>query len=188
MDQLERDVLNQRSVGDDQVAVQSVSVCTRHKRSCPKRDRPEWARCNCAKWLYIYRNGKSKQISAKTRNWARAEQKAREIRDSFDPIKLLQQRLETKTYGTTEVEIGVAVEQFTAEVARLQTRWWTEDQYARAIEGKISMAEVESKIERVARVFDAFWGENVGLHPVHCWLPLFLCRLASWFLGEAEVS
>src|SRR5689334_12329722 len=44
----------------------TVKVYTRHTRSCPKRDRPDWARCNCVKWLYIYRDGKDRLISAKT--------------------------------------------------------------------------------------------------------------------------
>jgi hypothetical protein len=77
----------------------TVKVYTRHTRTCPKRDRSDWARCNCVKWLYIYRDGKDKSISAKTRSWERAEQKAREIRDSLDPIKQLQRRLEAKTDG-----------------------------------------------------------------------------------------
>ena len=33
----------------------TVKVYTRHTRTCPKRDRSDWARCNCVKWLYIYR-------------------------------------------------------------------------------------------------------------------------------------
>lgn len=120
MDQLDEALSNQHSAVDDQAAIQTVSVYTRHKRSCPKRDRPDWARCNCAKWLYVYRNGKSKQISAKTRSWERAEQKARELRDSFDPVTILQKRLQAKTDGeTSEVEVDTAVEQFLAEVARL---------------------------------------------------------------------
>ena len=98
----------------------TIKVYTRHTRTCPKRDRSDWARCNCMKWLYTYRDGKDKSISAKTRSWERAEQKAREIRDSLDPIKQLQRRLEAKTDGRSlDVEVGVAVEQFMAEVARL---------------------------------------------------------------------
>jgi len=55
----------------------TVKAYTRHNRNCPKRDRSDWARCNCVKWLYIYRDGKYKLVSAKTRSWERAEQKAR---------------------------------------------------------------------------------------------------------------
>jgi len=45
-----------------------------------------------------------------------------------------------------------------------------EDQYIRAIEGKISIADVDAKIEQVARIFDASWGARTGFHPVHYWL------------------
>ena len=72
----------------------TVKAYTRHNRNCPKRERSDWARCNCVKWLYIYRDGKYKLVSAKTRSWERAEQEAREIRDSFDSIKQLQRQVE----------------------------------------------------------------------------------------------
>jgi hypothetical protein len=72
-----------------ELALPTVKVYTRHKRICPKRDRSDWARCNCMKWLYIYRDGKCKLASAKARSWEKAERKAREILDSFDPIRQL---------------------------------------------------------------------------------------------------
>jgi hypothetical protein len=78
-------------------SVTTVKVYTRHNRGCAKRDRPDWARCNCVKWLYVYRNGKNTLTSARTRSWEKAEQKAREIRDAFDPIRQLQRRLEAPT-------------------------------------------------------------------------------------------
>lgn len=109
----------------------TVKVYTRHTRGCPKRDRRDWARCHCVKWLYIYRNGKDKLISAKTRSWERAEQKARELRDAFDPIKQLQSRLEAKALaGTSQIEVAVAVEQFLAEVARLNRAEATQGKYS----------------------------------------------------------
>ena len=109
----------------------TVKVYTRHTRGCPKGDRPDWARCNCVKWLYIYRNGKDKLISAKTRSWERAEQKAREVRDSFDPIKQLQSQLEAKGQAaTTQIEVAVAVEHFLAEVARLNRAEATQAKYS----------------------------------------------------------
>jgi hypothetical protein len=92
-------------------ALVTVKVYTRHKRNCPKRDRSDWARCNCVKWLYIYRDGKCKLVSAKTRNWERAAQKAREVLDSYDPIRQLQRQLEAKSNGRkSEVEIAAAVD------------------------------------------------------------------------------
>jgi hypothetical protein len=84
----------------------TVKVYTRHNRNCPKRDRSDWARCNCMKWLYVYRDGKYKLTSAKTRSWERAEQKAREVRDSFDPIRQLQRQLEAKAQaGKSQLEL-----------------------------------------------------------------------------------
>jgi hypothetical protein len=66
----------------------------------------------------------------KTRSWERAEQKAREIRDSFDPIKQLQRQLEAKTDGRNlQVEVAVAVEQFIHEVARLNRAEATRAKY-----------------------------------------------------------
>jgi integrase/recombinase XerD len=110
--------------------VETVKVYTRHKRSCPKVDRPDWARCNCVKWLYVYRNGKCQLTSAKTRSWERAEQKARVLRDAFDPAKQLQRQLEAKiNAGNVEVEIAVAVDQFNKEVARLSRAEATRSKY-----------------------------------------------------------
>jgi len=46
-------------------------------------------------------------------------------------------------------------------------RWWADEEYLRLYGDQVSLAEVDSKIDRVARVFDASWGKQVGLHPVH---------------------
>lgn len=108
----------------------TVKVYTRHNRNCPKRDRSDWARCNCMKWLYIYRDGKYKLTSAKTRSWERAEQKAREVRDNFDPIKQLQRQLEARAQaGKSQLEIASAIDQFLKEVARLNRAEATRAKY-----------------------------------------------------------
>ena len=107
-----------------------VKVYTRHNRNCPKRDRPDWARCHCVKWLYIYRDGKDKLVSAKTRSWEKAEQKAREVWDSFDPVRHLQRQLEAKTQAQkSQLEISVAVENFSQEIARLNRAEATRAKY-----------------------------------------------------------
>jgi hypothetical protein len=83
------------------------------------------------KWLYVYREGKYKLISAKTRSWEKAEQKARELRDSFDPTRQLQRRHEAKInarYG--QVEIAHAIDQFVKEVARLNRERATRAKYS----------------------------------------------------------
>ena len=111
-------------------SVVTVKVYTRHKRSCPKREQQSWARCNCMKWLYVYRNGRDRFISAKTRSWEKAEQKAREMRDSFDPAKQLQRQLEAKLNARNGlVEIAVAVQQFLQEVERLNREEATYGKY-----------------------------------------------------------
>jgi hypothetical protein len=72
------------------------------------------------KWLYIYRDGKYKLVSAKTRSWERAEQKAREVRDTFDPIRQLQRRLEAQSsVDKSQIYIATAVDQFLKEIAHL---------------------------------------------------------------------
>jgi integrase/recombinase XerD len=118
-------------VKEAELALPTVKVYTRHKRNCPKRDRSDWARCNCMKWLYIYRDGKCKLASAKTRSWEKAERKAREILDSFDPIRQLQLQLENKANGRkAEVEIPAAVDQFLQETMRLNRAEATRAKYS----------------------------------------------------------
>lgn len=66
---------------------QTISVYTRHLSNCSKKSDPHWKRCKCVKYLYLLRDGKNTTISAKTRSWEKAEGEAREIRDSWDPVK-----------------------------------------------------------------------------------------------------
>ena len=111
-------------------SVTTVKVYTRHNRGCSKREQSDWARCNCMKWLYIYRDGKYKLVSAKTRSWERAEQKAREVRDTFDPIRQLQRRLEAQSsVDKSQIDIATAVDQFLKEVARLNRAEATRAKY-----------------------------------------------------------
>jgi len=73
------------------------------------------------KWLYIYRDGKYKLVNAKTRSWEKAEQKACEVRDAFDPIRQLQRRLEAQSsVDKSQIEIATAVDQFLKEVHRAE--------------------------------------------------------------------
>jgi site-specific recombinase XerD len=111
-------------------SAETVKVYTRHKVSCAKRDRPDWARCNCVKWLYVHRNGKDQRFSAKTRSWEKAERKAREIRDSFDDTKRLARELEAKLKaGNEQIEISSAVAEFLKEVSRLDRAEATQSKY-----------------------------------------------------------
>ena len=49
-------------------------VYTRHKPQCPHRAKPAHRGCKCPKWIYIERT--RQRVSAKTRSWETAEQKA----------------------------------------------------------------------------------------------------------------
>jgi predicted ribosome quality control (RQC) complex YloA/Tae2 family protein len=111
-------------------SVTTVKVYTRHNCGCSKREQSDWARCNCMKWRYIYRDGKYKLVSAKTRSWERAEQKAREVRDTFDPIRQLQRRLEAQSsVDKSQIDIATAVDQFLKEIARLNRAEATRAKY-----------------------------------------------------------
>jgi hypothetical protein len=50
---------------------ETVKVFTRHTADCPHDD-PQWRRCRCRKYLYLYRDGIDRAISAKTRSWEAA--------------------------------------------------------------------------------------------------------------------
>jgi integrase/recombinase XerD len=69
------------------VEPRTVEVYPRHKSSCPHAEDKNWKRCNCMKALYIFQGDKDFRLSAKTRAWEKAEQVAREVRESFDPLK-----------------------------------------------------------------------------------------------------
>lgn len=59
----------------------TVSVYTRHSETCDRKNDSTWRRCRCMKWLYLNENGDRRQVSAKTRSWDRAKDKAREIEE-----------------------------------------------------------------------------------------------------------
>src|SRR5205807_3570510 len=109
---------------------ETVSVYTRHGADCPKSSEPYWRRCRCLKYLYIYHNGTSQQISARTRSWEKAEQKTHEIRASIDPTNQLRRQLEAKIQGhDSQVEISAATEEFLKDVSRLNRAEATRKKY-----------------------------------------------------------
>jgi integrase/recombinase XerD len=77
---------------------ETVKIFTRHTSDCAHKD-PQWRRCRCRKYLYLYRDGVDRAISAKTRSWEAAERKAQELRDEWDPIRRLERELEKKVKG-----------------------------------------------------------------------------------------
>src|SRR5947209_4243296 len=108
----------------------TVAVYTRHKPECPNKGNPYWRKCRCTKYLYIYANGASRQISAKTRSWEKAEDRAQEIRESFDPAKQLQRELAAKTpTHNGGIEITQATDEFMKEIERLNREEATRKKY-----------------------------------------------------------
>ena len=83
------------------------------------------------KYLYVYRENRSRQVSAKTRSWERAEERAQEIRDSWSPVRALQRELEAKVRKSEarEVPITDAVALFLKEVERLNREEATRAKY-----------------------------------------------------------
>jgi len=65
----------------------------RHSSDCPKRDDPQWKRCNCRKSLYIREGGKTRYLSAQTRSWEQAGRMAQAERDLRDPVQIELQKI-----------------------------------------------------------------------------------------------
>ena len=108
----------------------TVGVYTRHKPECPNKGNPYWRKCRCTKYLYIYLNGTSRQISAKTRSWERAEEQAQDIRESFCPAKQLPSEHEAKTTTSSgAIEIAQATDEFMKEIDRLNREEATRKKY-----------------------------------------------------------
>jgi len=121
------------------LSTQTVTVYARHKASCPKNGEPYWKRCRCMKYLYVYRENTSRQVSAKTRSWEKAEERAQEIRDSLSPVKALQRDLEAKLRRSEarEVLIADAIALFIKEVERLNREEATLAKYRLTLENRL---------------------------------------------------
>ena len=93
---------------------QTVSVYTRHSSGCPKAGEPQWRRCKCGKYLYLLRDGKRRTVSAKARSWEKAEAKAQEIREAWDPVKQKMRELEQlkEAQIAEEMMIEIAVDRW----------------------------------------------------------------------------
>lgn len=82
----------------------SVKVQTRHQKDCPHRKDVYSKKCNCRKQLYIYENGRDRTESAKTRSWAEAERRAREMMGELDPVRIEARKLEQERARLLAVE------------------------------------------------------------------------------------
>jgi len=121
------------------VGTQNVTVYTRHKPSCPKSSEPYWKRCHCMKYLYLYKDGESRQVSAKTRSWEKAEERAQEIRDSWNPVRQLERKLQAKLQQSESKQIALvdAVSTFLKEVERLNREEATRAKYRLTLEDRL---------------------------------------------------
>src|ERR1700752_983394 len=100
----------------------TVKVFARHRPDCPaKKNDAELGKCRCPKALLIYEadRKKNRMESAHTASWKRAEARAQEIRDSWDPRLVRLRQLEAAK-ESNQVRIEEAVALYCADmVARL---------------------------------------------------------------------
>jgi site-specific recombinase XerD len=91
----------------------TVTPFTRHSPDYPKKDNPQWKRCNCRKSLYIYEDGKVTYVSAKTRSWEQAERAAQVARDLKDPVKIELAKMEARK-AAKDCKLEDAIDQWIA--------------------------------------------------------------------------
>ena len=110
---------------------QTVSVYARHSCGCSKSGEPQWRRCKCAKYLYMLKDGKRRTVSAKTRSWEKAEAKAQEIRDAWDPVKQRMRELEEQKQAqlAEETAMELAVERWLKSVRAEIENKYTQRKY-----------------------------------------------------------
>jgi integrase/recombinase XerD len=86
--------------------IPSIEIFVRHSADCPRRDDPEYKKCNCPKHLRYTHEGKQRRQSAKTRSWKTAEERRRKLEvqfESADPAKPIGSvQLEAQTAKTME--------------------------------------------------------------------------------------
>jgi integrase len=71
--------------------LRTATVIVRHSVDCPdKAEGTGWKKCDCPKSLVIYDGATKKQVrvSAKTREWSKAEDLKKEYEDGWDPVKV----------------------------------------------------------------------------------------------------
>jgi hypothetical protein len=127
------------SCSSPSLGTRNVTVYTRHKPSCPKNGEPYWKRCRCMKYLYLYKGGESRQVSAKTRSWEKAEERAPEIRDSWSPVRQLERELQAKVKKneSKQIPLSEAVSTFLNEVERLNREESTRAKYRLTLEDRL---------------------------------------------------
>ena len=93
---------------------QTVSVYTRHSSGCSQDRRAAMASLQMRQVSLPAKRRQTSTVSAKTRSWEKAEAKAQEIRDTWDPVKQKMRELEELKQAqlAEEVMIEVAVDRW----------------------------------------------------------------------------
>jgi site-specific recombinase XerD len=61
-----------------------VTVFVRHRDSCGFSGNESYPKCNCPKWLRYSLSGKQRRVTARTRTWGLAEEKASDLQRQLD--------------------------------------------------------------------------------------------------------
>ena len=112
-------------------SAKTVTVIVRHSAACKDKHRGgEWRKCRCPKTLLVYEgqgSGTNRRVSAITRSWEQAEQRAQDMRDSWDPEKQELKRLRAEK-ERQQVRLEEAVALFLADqgdnILRSSTQKW----------------------------------------------------------------
>jgi site-specific recombinase XerD len=114
----------------------TISVYTRHSPECPKKDNPQWKRCNCRKSLYIYEGGRVQYVSAKTRSWEQAERVAEEERNKRDPVEIELAKIAAKK-AAKDCKLADALDQW---IAGIKAKGPTHESYLTIKRGMLKWA------------------------------------------------
>jgi integrase len=148
------------------------------------------------KYLYLYKDSESRQVSAKTRSWEKAEEKAQEIRDSWNPVRQLERELQAKVRHSESKKIilAVAVSTFLNEVERLNRAESTRAKYRLTLEDRLpgwcatqkppitSLSELD--VETIRRWIHSWHGAPTTRHNQHQRVItfFFFCVEQGWIM------
>ena len=140
-------------ISEPVVTTTTIAVFTRHSVDCPKRNDPQWRRCNCRKSLYIYAAGQKTVVSAKTRSWEQAERLAQAERDKRDPVQIELQKIAEREASKVA-----------SEAVQLKPLAEALDQWLTGMKGpgKTSMNAYRSTARKIQRWADREGAVSVG--------------------------
>ncbi|PYU58038.1 MAG: hypothetical protein DMG55_18035 [Acidobacteria bacterium] len=161
------------------IAVENITrtatVFVRHSANCPQiAQGSEWRKCNCRKSLLLYDGATKKQrkVSAKSRSWEKAEDKARQWIEQFDPVKVELKRLQAEKQSRT-VSIEHAVAAYNADMKFRQLSESTLNR-ARTLLGDV---DSEGNVSHNGKLFD--WLDKQVPRPM-CIADITPAHLTGW--------